>query len=69
MRIVEREVWSKDTELLRLAMKPAMPDKRCQCGTQEHWVELIDHESCIVGRIDTVMCTKCNEVQSFNMIR
>jgi hypothetical protein len=69
MKVYTREQWLGDSELRKWAMKPATWDKRCQCGNEEHWIELIDHESCIIGRIDTVICTKCNEVESFRIIR
>lgn len=69
MKILKREEWLADTNLKMWIMKSARPEKRCQCGTKDNWVELIDHESCMVGRIDTIVCTKCNEVESFNIIR
>ena len=69
MKIYTREEWMQIPELKMLARVAAMPEKRCQCGTKEHLVELIDHESCIVGRIDTVICSRCKEVESFSIIR
>lgn len=69
MKILERNEWLSDPELKKWAMKSASSDGKCNCGDKTHLVELIDHESCIIGRIDTIVCTKCNEVKSFSIIR
>jgi hypothetical protein len=69
MRILERDQWLSDPILKDWRFKSAASDKKCECRDKENWVELIDHESCIIGRIDTIVCTKCNEVESFRIIR
>jgi hypothetical protein len=69
MRTLERNQWLSDPKLKDWSVRPAASDKKCHCRNEENWVELIDHESCIIGRIDTIVCTKCNEVESFSIIR
>ena len=69
MKVYTREQWLRNPELKKWAMKPAVSDKGCTCGNKENWIELFDHESCIIGRIDTTICTQCNEVESFKIIR
>jgi len=69
MKIYSRNEWINDPILSRLALKSSVPEKRCRCGNESKHIELIDHESCIIGRIDTVFCTDCNEVVNFSIIR
>jgi hypothetical protein len=69
MKYLNKEDWINDTDLKFFRTKAAIKEKECKCGTDKYFVELEDHESCIIGRIDTVVCTKCKEVQSFRIIR
>lgn len=69
MKLYTHEQWTADPTLKKWIFQPAVSKAKCTCGTDEHHVELIDHESCIVGRIDTIVCTKCDEVVSFRIIR
>jgi hypothetical protein len=69
MKFLSRDVWINDADLKFFRTKAAIKEKECKCETDEYFVELEDHESCIIGRIDTVVCTKCKEVQSFTIIR
>ena len=43
-------------------------DTKCTCENPK-LVNLWEHDSCVRGRIDTDVCIKCNEVQSFSIIR
>lgn len=70
MRFVRKEEWIKDPKLKSFAFIPAIEGKECKCADDsEDLVELEDHESCIIGRIDTTVCTKCNVVKFFRIIR
>lgn len=70
MRTLLRDEWLADERLKHFRFVEPKPEKYCLCDEKsEHIVELIDHESCIVGRIDSVVCTKCNAVKSFKIIR
>jgi hypothetical protein len=69
IKVLLKEQWLSDPKLKHWAMKSSVSDKKCYCRNEENWVELIDHDSCIIGRIDTTVCTKCNEVESFKIIR
>ena len=44
-----------------------MPDD--SIDESEHLVELWEHDSCVRGRIDTVVCTKGDVVRDFKISR
>lgn len=69
MKIVKRDEWIVDPELNRWRFKDPLPDRGCRCGNKDKHIELIDHSSCIRGRIDTTICTACNEIVSFDIVR
>jgi hypothetical protein len=69
MKLYRREEWSTDPDLKKWMFKEPIPDKVCRCGHKNHHIELIDHSSCIRGRIDVTVCTTCNEIVSFDVIR
>lgn len=70
MKILRREEWIENPDLQKFRWIPPTKDRYCMCPEDsEHIYELIDHESCIVGRIDSVVCVKCNAVKSFSIIR
>ena len=41
----------------------------CKCEDGDHLVELWEHDSCVRGRIDTVVCTTCDMIKSFSIVR
>ena len=63
-----KEEWIKDPQLKHLNSRGAVQDDKCGCS-QPTLVELWEHDSCVRGRIDTIVCTNCNKVKSFNIVR
>jgi hypothetical protein len=65
-----REDWIKDPQLKKWnSVDCTERFKKCNCEDGDHLVELWDHDSCYRGRIDTVICTKCNTIKSYNIVR
>lgn len=64
-----REEWITDPQLKKWSSVSCTERTRCRCGSDENHVELWGHDSCIRGRIDTVVCTKCNVIVDFDIIR
>jgi hypothetical protein len=62
-----REEWIKNPELSKWSGRRCTYHK-CTCDKPK-LVELWDQDSCIRGRIDTVVCTKCDGVNTFKIIR
>lgn len=62
-----REDWIKDPQLKHFNSKSCTSTK-CNCS-EPKLVELWEHDSCVRGRIDTIVCTNCNNVESFKIIR
>ena len=69
MKILSKLEWSKDSVLKGWLSRECIPEKRCRCENDSNHIELLEHDSCIIGRIDTVVCTDCNEVVNFNIVR
>jgi hypothetical protein len=64
-----REDWIHDPNLKHWASIDCIQDSKCGCSDSSYLVELRDHDSCVRGRIDTTICTKCNRIKSFQIIR
>ena len=66
-----REEWSKKPEFKKwLTHTCTYNDTKCKCeDNNEHLVELWEQDSCTRGRIDTIVCTKCDAVVSFSIVR
>ena len=65
-----KEEWIQDPTLKKWS-RVECTDKQtiCQCEDGNHLVELWEHDSCVRGRIDTVVCTTCDSIKSFKIIR
>ena len=63
-----REEWSVDPQLKHWSGKNPIQTDECKCSNPT-LVELWEHDSCVRGRIDTIVCTDCNKVESFNIVR
>ena len=63
-----KEEWIKDPQLKHWSNVSCVQDEKCGCPTPK-LVELWEHDSCTRGRIDTIVCTNCNKIQSFKIIR
>lgn len=65
-----KEEWMHEhSPLKHWALIDSLQDKKCGCVDKSYLVELQEHDSCIRGRIDTVVCTMCNKIESFRIIR
>ena len=62
-----KEEWKSMKELKDFSYKNST-DRNCKCDVP-YLVELWEHDSCVRGRIDTKVCVKCNEVNSFSIVR
>ena len=70
MKSLLREDWINDS-VLKKWNKYSCTDKHtiCRCEDGDHLVELWEHDSCVRGRIDTVVCTTCDSIREFKIIR
>lgn len=68
---LDREVWSTDEKLKHWLFKSPLSksDRGCGCKGKGNYVTLIDHDSCIRGRIDTTICKVCDVVVNLDIIR
>jgi len=65
-----REDWIQDSKLKQWNSKSSVGNHgTCRCESEKNHVELWEQDSCIRGRIDSVICTSCNVVVSFKIIR
>ena len=62
-----KEDWINHPHLKQFRNKQCT-DTKCDCESPKI-VNLWNHDSCVRGRIDTDVCVKCNEVESFSIIR
>jgi len=63
-----KEEWLKDPNLKHWNGLSCVQDDRCGCS-EPTLIELWEQDSCVRGRIDTTVCTKCNKIKSFKIIR
>lgn len=61
--------WMEDPRLRKWSSKSCVDKTLCSCKTDKNHVELWEHDSCVRGRIDTTICTKCESVVKFSIIR
>ena len=65
-----RNQWSHDLQLKKWNSVSCTENRGiCICSNDYNHVELWEHDSCIRGRIDTKICTKCDVIIGFNIIR
>ena len=69
MRRMLRNEWLQDPKLKKWDSVSCTERTRCRCGKEENHVELWEHDSCVRGRIDTVVCTECNVIVDFDIVR
>lgn len=70
MRCYFKEQWINNPEFKKWNnIKATDKTKKCTCKHDLDLVELIDHDSCSRGRIDTVICTRCDAIKSYKIIR
>lgn len=62
-----REQWIKHPTLKKYT-HTSCTDTKCSCNSPQV-VELCEHDSCIRGRIDTKVCTNCDGIVSFQIVR
>ena len=63
-----KEDWIKDPQFKHWNGKSCVQDDKCGCSNP-NLVELWEQDDGVRGRIDTIVCTNCNKVQSFKIIR
>jgi hypothetical protein len=61
--------WMEDPQLRKWSSKSCVDKTLCSCNTDKNHIELWEHDSCVRGRIDTTICTKCESVVKFSIIR
>lgn len=64
-----RKEWINDSQLKKWRNISCLTHETCNCQDDTNQVELQDHDSCIRGRIDTIICTNCNNIKSFDIVR
>lgn len=62
-----RDEWIKNPELKQWSNRRCTYHK-CECDSPK-LVELWEQDSCVRGRIDTVVCINCDKVETFKIIR
>jgi len=60
--------WINHPQLKQWNSKGCVQNTKCGCS-EPKLVELWEQDSCVRGRIDTIVCTNCNNVKSFKIIR
>lgn len=69
MRQMLKSEWMEDPQLKKWSSKSCVDKTLCSCKTDKNHVELWEHDSCVRGRIDTTICTRCESVVKFSIIR
>lgn len=69
MRQMLKNEWTIDPQLKKWSSKSCVDKTLCSCKTDKNHVELWEHDSCVRGRIDTTVCTKCESVVKFSIVR
>ena len=63
-----REEWISEPNLRVWNSRSCVQKNECNCSKPK-LVELWEQDSCVSGRIDTIVCTNCDKVESFKIIR
>jgi hypothetical protein len=63
-----RNEWINDPKLSHWDNRSCTHPTKCECNNP-NLIELCDHDSCVRGEIDTVICVKCDAVKRINIIR
>lgn len=63
-----KEEWRTHSYLKRFSNVSCITKDVCKCKSSK-LVELWEHDSVTVGRIDTKVCIECNKVKSFKIVR
>jgi len=63
-----KEEWMKEPTLRKWHSKSCVQKTNCSCKKPQ-LVELWEHDSCVIGRIDTTVCTKCDNIKTFKIVR
>lgn len=70
MKVYLREEWIKNPQLKHFSNHSVISNhkKKCDCIEPE-LIELWEHDSCFLGRIDTTFCVSCNQLYSYKIVR
>ena len=63
-----KEDWLKDPNLRHWNSRDVVRTQKCNCENPT-LVELWEQDSCVRGRIDTIVCTECDKVKTFSIVR
>ena len=64
-----RQEWLSDPKLKKWDSVGCTVEENCTCKTDKYHVELWEQDSCVRGRIDTIICTLCDTIKSFRIVR
>jgi len=64
-----KEEWTIHPQLKNWSSISCVDKNLCSCKSEKNHVELFEHDSCVRGRIDTTICTKCESIVKIKIIR
>lgn len=68
---IEEKVWSSDPKLKHWTRRQCTfnPGRGCGCKGKGNYITLLNHDSCIRGRVDTTICTVCDVIVDIDIVR
>lgn len=69
---LSRKEWLSDPKLNKwnsIGLDRESWEQGCGCNSDTHHIELWEQDSCVRGRIDTIICTLCDSIKSFKIVR
>lgn len=69
MKSMLREEWINHPTLKKWSSRSCVEKTLCSCKSEKNHVELWEHDSCVRGRIDTTICTKCESIVGIKIVR
>jgi hypothetical protein len=69
MKSMLKEEWMMHPQLKKWSSRSCVDKNLCSCKSEKNHVELFEHDSCVRGRIDTTVCTKCESIVKIKIIR
>ena len=69
MKSMLKEDWIAHPNLKKWRLRSCVETTLCSCKSEKNHVELFEHDSCVRGRIDTTVCTKCESIVKIKIIR
>ena len=70
MKVLLKQDWIKDSQLKKWSRIGVTEQyNKCKCSDSTNHVELWEHDFCTRGRIDTIVCTECDSILNYKIIR